>query len=97
VADLIDGARFLYESLDGRGIFRQRQLENLDRDALADHRMRRRVHDAHAAAAELSLDDVATDIGADQTPAIFTSICVESRRSVRDRSPLVVRLHRSQF
>ena len=38
--------------------------QDLDRGALADHRVRRAVDHAHAAVAELAVDDVAADLGA---------------------------------
>jgi hypothetical protein len=70
MADLVDGARLLQEPLDGRGIVRQRRLQHLDRGALADHRVSRGVHDAHAAAAELAVDRVATDVRTELDAAI---------------------------
>ena len=66
VADPVDRPRLLDEALDGRGVVRQLGLEDLDRRALADHRMRRGVDDAHATATELALDDVTADIDSDE-------------------------------
>src|SRR5690242_1341526 len=47
VADLIDRAGLELEALDGGGILGQLRLEDLDRSALADQRMRCGVHEAH--------------------------------------------------
>ena len=64
MADLVDRARLGHEPLDRRGLVRELGLQHLDRRALADQRMRRRVDDAHAAGAEHVLDDIAADVRA---------------------------------
>ena len=61
MADLIDRARLVDEALDGVLIGAQPPRDHLDRDLLADERMRGGEHRRHAALAELALDAVLAD------------------------------------
>ena len=66
VADLVDRARLGGEPLDHRRVGGVLAREHLDRDLLADHRMRRAIHGAEAALAEQRLDHVLADLGSDR-------------------------------
>jgi len=58
VTDLIHRLRLEHEAIDGLGISRQLAANDFDRGPLADQRMARAVHAAHAALADLLLDPV---------------------------------------
>ncbi len=64
VADAVDRARLLHEAGDRVEVHAQLGPQHLDRDPLADDRVHRLVHEAHAAFAEQPLDDVLPDLEA---------------------------------
>src|SRR5262249_30990296 len=65
VPDLVDRTRFLHEALDHLGILRERGVEHLDGDLLADHRVHTGVDRAHATFGHEPGDLVLTHAGAD--------------------------------
>src|SRR5438132_676808 len=59
VPDDVGGARLLIEAKDGVGVLRQRVVEELDRDLVADHRVLAEIDRPHPARPE-PLDDAET-------------------------------------
>ena len=88
--------RLLDEALDRRGVAHDLALEHLDRERALDHGVARGEHHAHAALADLALDEVAAIERLADQPIIFARGRLASHR-LDDARVRALRRHRPEL